>query len=321
MDKEKLINLLDDCHVSYMEHGNHHCRQGWIQVCCPFCIDGDDGYHLGINIESGYGNCYRCGFHHINAILARLVGVRWAEVKPIVNRLQNGCKVRFQPLTDAILPFILPGETIEKGCPAYEYLAERFPGCDTDAFISQYDLRHTPWFYTFETLDKDGNKYPSNKYALKIVIPNYLNHQAVSFQCRSFWGGEKYYITAKTCEEIIHNKDFLWGIDNVPGNSVLVCEAAFDAMSVGNGAVHTHGCSFTKNQVDDLATFDTVYIAYDMDKPGRDGARKMASYLSHKTNVKIVSFGESVKAKDLNDLLKTEDGKKELNEMRALLTN
>ena len=56
-----------------------------------------------------------------------------------------------------------------------------------------------------------------------------------------------------------------------------------------------------------------------MDKAGRHSAKKLASILNHKTKVSIIGFGNQGE-KDINDLLKTNEGEKELKEIQNLLT-
>ena len=63
--------LLEEHRVDYREAGaHHHARPGWLQIDCPYCGDGSSGFHLGINVENLYTNCWRCGPLHIMTVLA-----------------------------------------------------------------------------------------------------------------------------------------------------------------------------------------------------------------------------------------------------------
>ena len=83
-----------------------------------------------------------------------------------------------------------------------------------------------------------------------------------------------------------------------------------DALTIGYGAVHTHGVKFSKAQVDELASFSEVYICYDSDEAGHDGAKRLASQLSHKTKVKIIKVSD----KDLNSC-----SEQEIEDVKGLL--
>jgi len=309
-----IIDFLDDHSIPYMTTGNHHCRQGWVQVCCPFCFGGDSNYHLGINIEEGYCNCYKCGYHSTEAVFSALLGVRRTDAKHLITRIFSG-KAETHDLRKVALRHMsvtLPGEG-KMYLNAYEYLTRRFME-DTDAIIKHYNLSATKSDDMYPTVNALSQPISTNKYANSIVIPNYLQMQLVSFQCNNYF--KKQYITAAKTEEMIPCKSFLWGIDFVPADTVIVCEAAYDAMSVGDGAVHTHGCCFTREQVQELATFSKVYIAYDMDDAGEKSAKQLMSQLSHRTSVHRIHFSGG---KDLNELLKTKNGREELAEIKELL--
>jgi hypothetical protein len=320
MSYNDLLSFFDDNKVDYLTEGNHHCREGWVQVNCMFCTGGDSGYHLGINIDGGYGNCYRCGWKSLQAIVSAITGCHRQEAKSLVNRLSRGSKTQIKVFTEPTnkLPFVLPNDNTlnNTNSHAYQYLKTRYHEQVQDV-IDMYNLCATNFMYKFKAI-KDDKEYESMKYASKIVIPNYYNNEVVSFQTRSYLPHEKSYITAKPNEEIMHHKDFLWGIDNVLTDTIIVCEAPFDAMTIGYGAVHTHGVNVTENQLNELATFKRVYLAFDQDKADIESARKVCSQLSHKTSVAIVKFGRNGE-KDINDLIHTAEGRKELQEIKELL--
>ena len=66
---------------------HEHYRYGWIQVCCPFC--GDGNFHLGYNVSKGYFNCYRCGSHGLIETLALICDVRYnLEQRQLIAKVQ-----------------------------------------------------------------------------------------------------------------------------------------------------------------------------------------------------------------------------------------
>ena len=264
-------------------------RADFYNVCCPFCIS-DHGYHLGIS-DRGFATCFKCGWHSIESTLHALLDCGYQTAKHFAKTICKGKSFEVDETKTA--KFELPSDHVlhTKGLSIpFQYMIERLHGyCkDTNDFISRlrsYDIRFTKFEYKDAML------------AGRIVFPNYYHGKAVSWQARDYLGIHKLkYVTAPKDGELIFHKNFLWGIDKVPYDKVIVCEGVMDALTIGYGAVHTHGVKFSKAQVDELASFSEVYICYDSDEAGNDGAKRLASQLSHKTKVKIVKVSD----KDLN---------------------
>lgn len=105
-------------------------------------------------------------------------------------------------------------------------------------------------------------------------------------------------------------KPVLFGWQAIPKNSrrVIITEGEIDALSwfqmgypalsVPNGA---QGHSWIENEYGRLEAFDEIFIAFDADKPGRDGALELASRLGQE-RCRIVDTG---KHKDANELLES----------------
>lgn len=310
---QKLITFLDENKILNVTHGNKHCREGWVQVACPFCPGGDHNFHLGINVAGQYTYCYRCGWHSIDSLFNVLLGIKRSECKAIKRNVfgvvvKSATQEKFTSCSN----FVLPGEASANDIePAFEYLASRFQDRDVKSLIEYYGLRASGFYYEYPC---EHNPY---KYTNMVVIPNYLNGTPVSFQCRSYIPGMSGYRSAAPEEELVHHKSFLWGIDRVKYDSVILVESAFNAMSIGDGAVHTHGVGYTANQLAELGTFSKVYLALDNDKAGEQAAKRLVKLLSHKTKVILITYGYA--GCDINDLCKTKDGQKELMEMRELV--
>ena len=56
MENSGIIELFEEMGVPIASRKHEHYRYGWIQVCCPFC--GDGNFQLG-QCQQGYFNCYR----------------------------------------------------------------------------------------------------------------------------------------------------------------------------------------------------------------------------------------------------------------------
>lgn len=282
-----IAELLEEHHIPYK------MRADFYNVCCPFCLS-DHGYHLGIS-DKCFATCFKCGWHSIESTLHALLDCGYQTAKHFAKTICKGKSFEFDAPKEAKFELPSDGElTGLKYTRALDYMARRFMHLTTDKFLhlmADYDIRFTKFEYKDAML------------AGRIVFPNYYHGKAVSWQARDYLGIHKAkYITAPKDGEIIFHKNFLWGIDKVPYDKVIVCEGVMDALTIGYGAVHTHGVKFSKAQVDELAGFREVYICYDSDGAGDDGAKRLASQLSHKTKVKIVKVSE----KDLNSCSKQE---------------
>lgn len=282
-----IAELLEEHHIAY------RMRADFYNVCCPFCVS-DHGYHLGI-ADKGFATCFKCGWHSIESTLHALLDCGYQTAKHFAKTICKGKSFEVDEPKTAKFELPSDGElTGLKYTRAWDYMAQRFMHLTTDKFLRlmrDYDIRYTKFEYKDAML------------AGRIVFPNYYHGKAVSWQARDYLNIHKAkYITAPKDGEIIFHKNFLWGIDKVPYDKVIVCEGVMDALTIGHGAVHTHGVKFSKAQVDELASFREVCVCYDLDEAGIDGAKRLASQLSHKTKVKIVKISE----KDLNSCSKQE---------------
>jgi 5S rRNA maturation endonuclease (ribonuclease M5) len=278
--------LLEEHHIQY------RVRADWYNVCCPFCY-GDTGFHLGIS-DKGFATCFKCGWHSIESTLHALIDCGYVTAKHYAKTICKGKSLEVdEPKT---IKFELPydDDITTGGGIARQYLQDRlgqYHGFHLHTLLKDYDIRFTKFEYKDAML------------AGRIVFPNYYHGKAVSWQARDYLNiHSAKYITAPKDGEIIFHKNFLWGIDKVPYDKVIVCEGVMDALTIGEGAVHTHGVKFSHAQVGELMGFKEVYICYDSDEAGMLGARRLASCLSHRTNVKIVK----ISCKDVNSCSKQE---------------
>lgn len=287
-----IVDILDEHNIAYNVRGD------WYNVCCPFCLH-DTGYHLGIS-NKGYATCFKCGWHSMQTVLAALLDCGYDHARSLARRLYSN--EAYMPVQYATNDFKLPSSGKLSGV-AFEYFSDRMGAYytteDLNALVDSYDLRYTAY------------DYPDYMYAGRIVFPNKLNGKAVSYQCRDYMGiHNTKYITAGKDQELVFHKNFLWGIDHVPYNKVIVCEGVMDALTIGAGAVHTHGVRWTTSQAAELMCFDEVYICYDSDSAGMLGARDLARNICHRAKVKVVR----ISAKDVNSCSKSE-----VEDLRALI--
>jgi 5S rRNA maturation endonuclease (ribonuclease M5) len=289
--KNKTAKLLSDHNITF------RMRNGWYNVCCPFCLD--HSYHLGIS-EKGYATCFKCGWHSIEAVFSALFGCSFQKARHIART--NYSKEIDPEIVKASRDFKVPSSGKGLSAIANEYLRERFSllsDGEYNEMVAKYQITSTAW------------DYEDPMYANRVIFPNLYKGKAVSWQGRDYTGtAQAKYILPKKENEIIFHKSFLWGIDFVPYDKVIVCEGVMDALSIGAGAVHTHGVKWNKTQASELMGFKEVFICYDSDEAGEIGAKSLAKAICHRTKVHIVKLS----GHDLNSC-----SKQELDDVKGLL--
>lgn len=281
--ENKTAQLLDNHNIPYKY------RNGWYNVCCPFCLDHN--YHLGIS-DRGYATCFKCGWHSIESVFSALLDCDYQKARHIAKTIYKANK--HDAPSPVSVNFKVPSSCDGLSSLANEYLRDRFPYMSDDAYRKMVETyRITSTRYDYECV----------LHANRVIFPNLYNGKAVSWQGRDFTGTAlaKYVLPRKENEVIFH-KNFLWGIDFVPYNKVIVCEGVMDALSIGAGAVHTHGVKWSKAQACELMGFKEVFICYDNDGAGEIGAKSLAKEICHRTKVKIIKLS----GHDLNSCSRVE---------------
>ena len=249
----------------FVTEGVKQARPGWVQFRCPFPSCASSGYTLGFNIGAAYFNCYRCGWHAISDVFVAY-GVNTQDIGPLIrSHFDPNTSVRtsaVQPVSEHVL---LP-KTARKCLKTHI------------SYIQQRKLHATTTISLWQLL---GTSAYDKKYPQRIVAPITLDNRLVSFQTRDITGRSKRpYLTCPKSNEVVHHKHTLYGVDSVPGNTVIVCEGIVDVWKLGPGAVATFGVGFKLEQVAMLATrFKKIVIAYDPDPAGKIGAEKLGCEL------------------------------------------
>lgn len=269
-----VVKFLEDYKIPY------RMRKDWANVCCPYCAD--TGFHLGL-ASNGAATCFRCGSHNINAVIHELIHCTAHDAKRISRAYfrASSSSTNDMALSASVCEIPTSGDIL-KNRNAYRYLRERFSWMSLEEFIQMVKA------YAITYTSKTFNDY---MLAGRIVFPLIHNGVSVSYQARDYTGNSNAkYMTASKSNESMFHKELLYGEDYVPYNTIIVCEGVFDALSIGKGAVHTFGVKFSKAQVEALYAYDTVYIAYDMDKAGCLGASALARELKHRVKVKRIKL-------------------------------
>lgn len=236
MKRLDIIALYKNHNVPFITTGNKHCLPGWVQTNCCFCM-GPRNYHLGFNMINEYFNCWRCGWHPLDAVIATILKQTIYEARNTIQEYRTG-----KPTVPASAPIEIkrptkievPGGTLMK--PHLDYLKKRgFDNESIEWLVSTYKLKGTG---------------PVGPDSFRIVAPIYFDGNLVSYQGRDYT--EKSPLKYKACPkslEIRDHKDCLYAMDLVKGDTVVIVEGIVDAWKLGPGAVATFGSAFTWAQV------------------------------------------------------------------------
>ena len=128
------VDLMRDLRVPTKESGHHHCRDGWVQIDCPFCRTIDK-WHLGYSKERGSINCWRCGTHSLASVIMELTHCEFRDAIRYIKKLD---RVRFDKVSKPTGKLKLP-KGVGELLPAHrKYLKKR--GFDPDTVAKQWNV-------------------------------------------------------------------------------------------------------------------------------------------------------------------------------------
>lgn len=249
----------------------------WLNIFCPWCGNVSDStgeirYYGGINLQGAYYHCWRCGGHHMDAMIRKVLRVDGDKASQIVAQYRRaglsaaGSGLRRTGGAKSVTP---PGGPLKR--PHREYLRER--GFDPLQLVEKYGLTGT-----------GPDEYWEDSYfGNRIIIPIYdISGRVVSFQGRDITGESKMRYKGAPLEKVVaHHKASLYGIHKAAGRSrVCLVEGVFDQWRLGDGFVASFGTATTQSQLRELARFNEVMILFDSEKDAQEKARKIARQLA-----------------------------------------
>lgn len=260
-----VLRFLKDHHVDFITEGNKHCRPGWVQVHCPFC-NGSQNYHLGINLDQGYGHCWRCRGKSLWTLVKGLTRENNSRIYQIIEHYSNGRPVlerKAEIKVDIRKNVKLPMGSSEMTERHRKYLIKR--NFDPDLLEHEWELLGTG---------------PIGEYRHRIIAPIYYHRKLVSFQGRDITNkSELRYKACSIDKEVIHHKHILYGLDKVRGDELILVEGITDVWRFGTGAVATFGTGFTRQQAQILSRFRRCHILFDPEPVAQKTAEELAWHL------------------------------------------
>lgn len=241
------VGFCRDYNIDYREAPHKNVSDGWVGINDPF--ETDTGFHMGINVMGNYAYSWKGGRgYSLVDVLQELLHIGYGEARKVIDAYST--ETSFTPSIQAKQRFSIVDTPTT---PAIRNFLRR-RRYNAKRLVEKYDLR--------------GDGY-------KLVIPIYYDKQIVSYQTRDI--REKAYIGCDKDRAIINYKNIVYPIDNAKDNHIVVVEGIFDAYRLGDGAVCTFGTSWTKHQVNLIASrYEHVIIRYDAEPLAQKKARALA---------------------------------------------
>lgn len=266
-----ILQLYRDYGITFKTEGHKHCREGWVNITCPFCT-GNPGYHLGYNFNSNAFVCWRCGSHPVKSTIATILQVSYRDAVSIIESY-GGESIAVKKTEVNKLPFQLPSNTTDELGPAHlKYLIEE-RNFDPDLIKSIYDIKATHHSSTLDSID----------YKWRIVMPVYWDNKIVTFTSRAIGktlqGSDTLrYIACPENREIINIKKLLYGVPKYWGDLGICVEGTTDVWRLGPQSVATFGIKYKPAQVRLLSKyFKRVIVLYDDEIQAQKQARALAA--------------------------------------------
>ena len=265
--------LYRDYGIPYATEGHKHCRPGWVNTACPYCISesGHEGLHLGYYTEQDYFVCWRCGGHRTGHTVAKLLNVNYHKALEIVRNYGFLTKVHVEQVKRKIKikSFKYPDNITELQENHRKYLINR--NFAPDRLESLWGLMGSN---VSSCLDHINYKH-------RIIIPFEWDGKVVSFDSRDITGKatNKYQACPKDREEIEH-KHILYGKQGYAEGTGIIVEGPSDVWRFGINSFATSGIKYTIQQRRLIGKlFKRVFVCFDDEPQAQKQAEKLVADL------------------------------------------
>jgi len=249
-----IIQLYQDFHITFQTEGHKHCRPGWVNTICPFCI-GNPGLHLGAPLSGTHFYCWRCGAHSVPQTLSKLLHISYEQALAIQKQYggYSGEKPE-KPMKTKRFKF--PSNVVDLLPSHKKYLSKR--GFNPEKIEAEWGVSSLGPICLLDGI----------YYSHRILAPILWGGNAVSFQARDVTGKSSLkYIACPQARETYHHKHILYGRQDEWTRKGICVEGITDAWRFGIMAFATFGIEFTREQIREMKKhFDFVYVIFD-DEP------------------------------------------------------
>lgn len=277
------FKFLKDYHIPYRTEGEN-CQEGWVNLNCPSCPQGDDNFHLGFNTEGSYFHCWREGGINTINLIRKLIHVSYNQAKEIELNYRGTTSIlqtlnkKKKATKSKIIP---PGSPLKN--PHKRYLKKR--KFDPEYLEEKYGLLGTG----------PGEEWNKKSYELRIIIPIIgYNNKVISFQGRDITNKQHLKYKAAPVElSVIDPKQTFYNLNNCLGDTIILVEGVFDVFRLGDNFAATFGTALTDGQLKSLKPYEKIYWLFDPETEAQSKAEKGA--------YKMASLGKTVELIELED--------------------
>lgn len=287
----KFTEICDALNIPWIAEGHHHCRDGWIQLDCPFCGPESEKWHCGYNLGWGNLNCWVCGkIAVLDTLIAASSGVPESEIRRMLKTLEK-VDDDDRPIAFIRTKLILP-DCVGPLLRAHKkYLHDR--NFDVDYLKKIWEIRGIGI---------------APELSWRVFIPIMYRGECVSWTTRALNNNGKRYISARPAQEKISIKQILYGDDWVRG-TIIINEGPTDAWAIGPGAAATCGTGYTQAQLLAMSRHPQRYVCFDNEPDAQRRARALvddlAMFPGHTANIQLDAHDAgSAKPREIRQLRK-----------------
>jgi len=286
--------------ASYAEFREDGQGKNLILKRCPFCKDEKWHFYVSISDEVssktgksklGNYNCFKCP----------VAGQDWNELKGTITG-DNPIAIQ-----RAITPYDPNKKTIDDKLTAINQWVQDLR-CDSDAL--SYIMSRGFSIETIEHFKLGVAEMDISSLGIRakcLTIPHFYNQHLANVKFRTLPPTPKKFVRIPGCPSILYNWD---NVDQTK-DYIYVCEGELDAISLwqaGECNVVSITCgaqAVLPEWYDILRAFEKIYLVFDTDPVGQDGARNMAERLGLERCYNVML---PPNIKDMNDFFGKEEG-------------
>jgi 5S rRNA maturation endonuclease (ribonuclease M5) len=261
-----ISEILNELKIPFWDEGKN-VKQGWHNICCPFCDDKSN--HGGIS-PNGFYKCWRCeGGTLLDALLLITKFPKFELVKILKKYNYVTPSIETAKSTQHSLQSI-PGGKLSP--MHHDYLLGR--DYDSFAMEKKYGLKGT---------GLAGN-WQGRDFSYRLIMPvKDIDGNLISFLGRDITGKQELRykncpakLSAKPVKETLYNIEIAKGFE-----TVIVCEGVFDLWRIDiPQSVATFGIELSQTQINLLSMFKKIIFIFDPEEKAQKNAKAYAKRLS-----------------------------------------